>query len=114
MPLLIVLLLIYCLVICFILAVVINGHELTRLEKKVRAFLVKTKEETEVPDELYNKAYEIVMDLGEALESENDLTKHDGVQMVLKRVEDFRDDSKDFNYQTQEEIDPKPSLKVVK
>ncbi|KZN36219.1 hypothetical protein [Pseudoalteromonas luteoviolacea] len=114
MPLLIVLLLIYCLVICFLLAIVINGHSLTGFEKKVRSFLVKSKEEAEVPDELYNKAYEIVMDLGEALENENDMAKHDGVQMAFKRVEDFRDDSKEFNYQSQKSTETKPNLKVVK
>jgi len=101
-------------VICFLLAIVINGHELTNAEKKLRSFLVKGKEETEVPDELYNKAYEIVMDLGEALENENDMVKHDGVQMAFKRVEDFRDDSKEFNYHSQQPSESKPSLKVVK
>ncbi|KZN50324.1 hypothetical protein [Pseudoalteromonas luteoviolacea] len=114
MPLLIVILLIHCLVICFILAAIINGHNLNRFEEKIRALFIKPNSEEEVPDELYDEAYEIVMDLGKALEIDNDMTKHDAVQMALKRVEGFRDDSKDYSLNPQEHSPQKAKLKVIK
>ncbi|AOT09052.1 hypothetical protein [Pseudoalteromonas luteoviolacea] len=114
MPFLIVILLIHCLVICFILAAIINGHNLNRFEEKIRGVFIKPKVGEGVPDALYDEAYEIVMDLGKALEIDNDTTKHDAVQMALKRVEGFRDDSKDYQIKSKEHEQEKGKLKVVK
>ncbi|MCG7547011.1 hypothetical protein [Pseudoalteromonas sp. Of7M-16] len=114
MPFLIVLLLIHCLVICFILAAIINGHSLTKFEEKIRELFIKPTGNEEVPEELYDEAYEIVMDLGKALEIDNDMTKHDAVQVALKRVEDFRDDSKDYQLKQSNDEQEKVKLKVIK
>ncbi|KID58603.1 hypothetical protein JF50_01610 [Pseudoalteromonas luteoviolacea] len=114
MPFLIVILLIHCLVICFILAAIINGHNLTQFEEKIRGIFIKPKVDEEVPNALYDEAYEIVMDLGKALELDNDTTKHDAVQLALKRVEGFRDDSKDYQIKPKDDEPEKGKLKVVK
>ncbi|MDK1290020.1 hypothetical protein [Pseudoalteromonas umbrosa] len=114
MPFLIVILLIHCLVICFILAAIINGHNLNKFEEKIRSLFIKPNAEEGVPDELYDEAYEIVMDLGKALEIDNDMTKHDAVQSALKRVEGFRGESKEYHLNPAEHVKPKTKLKVIK
>ncbi|MCF6442531.1 hypothetical protein L1077_24180 [Pseudoalteromonas luteoviolacea] len=114
MSFLIVILLIHCLVICFILASIINGHNLNTLEEKTRSLFIKPNSDEGVPEELYDEAYEIVMDLGKALEIDNDMTKHDAVQLALKRVEDFRDESKDYQLKPSDEEHQHANLKVVK
>ncbi|WP_158678217.1 hypothetical protein [Pseudoalteromonas sp. T1lg23B] len=71
----------------------VKGVNLSPSEQKLKAFLVRSKpiQNDPVSKHAYNQAYDIVMDLGEVLESDNDFVKYDGVRVMFKRISEFRE-----------------------
>lgn len=85
--------LLYVLVIAICFTVIVKGHSLNFIEKRIKNVVVKetTVEDKDISEKEYHQAYEIVDDLAVVLECNNDMVKYNGVKSVFKRVEAFRD-----------------------
>lgn len=84
--------LLYILAITICLTVIVKGHSLNNIEKKLKKLIAKDSADSEdaISQKDYYQAYEIVDDLGAVLECNNDMVKYDGVKSVFRRVEKFR------------------------
>ncbi|ESP90309.1 hypothetical protein N483_18840 [Pseudoalteromonas luteoviolacea NCIMB 1944] len=85
--------LLYILVIAICITVIVKGHSLNFIEKRIKNVVVKETavEDKDISEKEYHQAYEIVDDLAVVLECNNDMVKYNGVKSVFKRVEAFRD-----------------------
>ncbi|KZN65518.1 hypothetical protein N473_12460 [Pseudoalteromonas luteoviolacea CPMOR-1] len=93
--------LLYILVIAICITVIIKGHSLNFLERKIKNVIVRDKapKEEEISEKDYHQAYEIIDDLAVVLECTNDMVKYNGVKSVFKRVEAFRDQKQDTKHE---------------
>lgn len=89
--------LLYIIVIAICISVIIKGHSLNFIERKIKKAVVQNKASTEkeITEKDYHQAYEIVDDLAVVLECDNDMVKYNGVKSVFKRVEAFRNQKHD-------------------
>lgn len=89
--------LLYIIVIAICLLVIIKGHRLNFIERKIKNAVVKnnTSVDKKISEKDYHQAYEIIDDLAVVLECDNDMVKYNGVKSVFKRVEAFRDQKQD-------------------
>ncbi|WP_139158810.1 hypothetical protein [Pseudoalteromonas byunsanensis] len=99
----------------------VKGVNLSPSEQRLKAFLVRSKpcQSEPIAKKSYDQAYDIVMDLGEILESDNDFVKYDGVKVMFKRVSEFRESEQTHhcrmtNSDTSSCDKTVPVLKVVK
>ncbi|WP_155730453.1 hypothetical protein [Pseudoalteromonas luteoviolacea] len=104
MTMLIAAILLYMLAITICLTVIVKGHSLNNIEKKVKKLIAKDSADSEdvITQKDYYQAYEIVDDLGAVLECNNDMVKYDGVKSVFRRVEKFRNQKQPETTQSEE------------
>ncbi|MCO7190268.1 MULTISPECIES: hypothetical protein [unclassified Pseudoalteromonas] len=68
----------------------IQGTQLHGPEQKVQSFFMRFRAEEDAKQELYESAYRIVMDLGEALDEEDIIAQCDAVRSAHDRARAFR------------------------
>lgn len=107
MTMLIAAILLYVLAVTICLSVIVKGHNLNNIEKKVKKLIARESADSEevITKKDYYKAYEIVDDLGTVLECNNDMVKYDGVKSVFRRVEEFRSQKQPMSHSVVEDIE---------
>ncbi|MCG7536457.1 hypothetical protein [Pseudoalteromonas sp. OOF1S-7] len=78
------------LVVGIAIGVCIKGTKLHTPEQKVQDFFMRFRAEEDTKQELYDTAYRIVMDLGEALDEEDIIAQCDAVRSAHDRARAFR------------------------
>ncbi|WP_125781883.1 hypothetical protein [Pseudoalteromonas rubra] len=68
----------------------IQGTQLHGPEQKVQDFFMRFRAEEDTKQELYDTAYRIVMDLGEALDEQDIIAQCDAVRSAHDRARAFR------------------------
>ncbi|TMP30352.1 hypothetical protein CWB99_06310 [Pseudoalteromonas rubra] len=91
----------------------IQGIELHGPEQKVQNFFMRFRAEEDAKQELYESAYRIVMDLGEALDEEDIIAQCDAVRSAHDRARAFRARAADHPVPMSSSVS-RLSLKVVK
>lgn len=89
--------LLYIIVIAICISVIVKGHNLNFIERKIKNVTLDNKDfvDQEISEKDYHQAYEIVDDLAVVLQCDNDMVKYNGVKSVFRRVEAFRDQKHD-------------------
>ncbi|AZZ99062.1 hypothetical protein [Pseudoalteromonas sp. R3] len=91
----------------------IQGTELHGPEQKVQRFFMRFRAEEDTKQELYESAYRIVMDLGEALDEEDIIAQCDAVRSAHDRARAFRARATEHSVSTPSSAS-RFDLKVVK
>ncbi|KAF7783708.1 hypothetical protein PRUB_a3547 [Pseudoalteromonas rubra] len=78
-----------------IIGACIQGTQLHGAEQKVQDFFTRFRAEEDTRQELYESAYRIVMDLGEALDEEDIIAQCDAVRSAHDRARAFKALAKD-------------------
>ncbi|TMP35560.1 hypothetical protein [Pseudoalteromonas rubra] len=90
MFLLVLTVLVLLLMIGLMIGACIQGMQLHRPEQKVQNFFMRFRAEEDTKQELYDTAYRIVMDLGEALDEQDIIAQCDAVRNAHDRARVFR------------------------
>ncbi|TQF71513.1 hypothetical protein [Pseudoalteromonas luteoviolacea] len=107
MTMLIAAILLYILAVAICLTVIVKGHDLNSIEKKIKKLIARDSADSEqvITKKDYYQAYEIVDDLGTVLECNNDMVKYDGVKSVFRRVEEFRSQKQPLSKRDTDEVE---------
>ncbi|BBN83209.1 hypothetical protein PA25_31940 [Pseudoalteromonas sp. A25] len=99
---------------------VVHGQKRLKFEKKLHKLVLGKDVDDDAPDQLQSQAYHIMMELGEALEEQEDHAQQHGVRQALSKVSELHAETAEYESQSSaEEATPenktkKPNLKVVK
>jgi hypothetical protein len=94
---------------------IVQGHGCNWFEQTIRRLFSSRKQEENVPEDLQNTAYYLVMELGELLESEDDMEQYYGVKTIFNQVSALRAETLADSTPIPLRPTPTPSyLKVIK
>ncbi|MBD1584306.1 hypothetical protein [Pseudoalteromonas sp. S16_S37] len=101
---------------------VVHGQKRLKFEKKLHKLVLGKDVDDDAPDQLQSQAYHIMMELGEALEEQEDHAQQHSVRQALSKVSELHAETVEYESSSVDQEDSasqpkktnKPNFKVVK